>query len=228
MRLGVYFCSYLIIIGFIVPPIAKNFGREPLPVFDNKQIKPLNIITCLLNRHYVRPTLRKTLNQVASTLNQTYPNTVITYMDANFPFKNGYPLWPHLSHSDGKKVDLAFLYKHPKTGKPLHQTAKTWFGYGGSEIPKTGEYNVAQICEKQGYWQYSLITDIYPQWLKKDIKLDIARTRKMVQLFAQHPRTQVLYIEPYLKQRWGTYHPKIAFHGCHAVRHDDHLHVSIW
>ena len=124
LRLGVYFCSYLIIIGFIVPPIAKNFGREPLPVFDNKQIKPLNIITCLLNRHYVRPTLRKTLNQVASTLNQTYPNTVITYMDANFPFKNGYPLWPHLSHSDGKKVDLAFLYKHPKTGKPLHQTDK--------------------------------------------------------------------------------------------------------
>ncbi|OJJ23362.1 hypothetical protein BKI52_03095 [marine bacterium AO1-C] len=228
VKLTSYFIGYLLIISFIVPPLARVFGREALPVFGHEQVKPLNIWTCVLNRHYVRPELHKTLTQVAKQLDQQHPGAVIAYMDANFPFKKGYPLWPHLSHSDGKKVDIAFLYKHPKTSKRLSRTARTLFGYGSYETPQPNEYNIAQQCERQGFWQYNLLGRFYPQWLKKNRKVDVTRTRSMIQLFAQHPKTNVLYIEPYLKQRWRIFATKIRFHGCHSVRHDDHLHVSIW
>ncbi|HAS47398.1 MAG TPA: hypothetical protein DCS93_43375 [Microscillaceae bacterium] len=227
-KLAFYFAGYLLIIGLLVPPIAKKFGREPLPVFGHQQIQPLNVWTCLLNRHYVRSTLRQTMVQVAKQLNQAHPGTVIAYMDANFPFKKGYPLWPHLSHSDGKKIDIAFLYQDPKTGQKLSRTARTLFGYASYETPKPHEYNIARECKKQGFRQYNLLGKLYPEWLKKRRKLDLARTRTMVQLFAQHPQTQVLYIEPYLKQRWRVFYPKIRFHGCHSIRHDDHIHLGIW
>lgn len=90
--LGLYFTGYLLIIRLVLPPIALHFGRVPLPVFDHAGIKPLNALTCLLNRHYVRPQLLKTLETVAQQLQQQYPKAVIAYMDANFPFKKGYPL----------------------------------------------------------------------------------------------------------------------------------------
>ncbi|HKK76486.1 MAG TPA: hypothetical protein VJ953_15505 [Saprospiraceae bacterium] len=38
------------------------------------------------------------------------PSLRINYLDANFPFWNEFPLLPHLSHDDGKKVDISFLY----------------------------------------------------------------------------------------------------------------------
>jgi len=227
-KLVFYFVSYLLIISLFVPSIAKKFGREPLPVFSHQQIKPLNVWTCLLNRHYVRPTLRKMMDQVAKQINQAHPGTVIAYMDANFPFKKGYPLWPHLSHNDGKKIDIAFLYQDPKTGQKLSRTARTFFGYASYETPKTHEYNIAKECKQQGFWQYNLLDKLYPEWLKKPRKIDLTRTRAMVQMFAQHPQTQILYIEPYLKHRWRVFAPKIRFHGCQSVRHDDHLHLSIW
>lgn len=227
-NISLHFAFYLIIILFVLPPIAKHFGRVPLPIASHAGIKPLNTFTWLCNRHYVRPQLLKTLETVSQQLTKQYPHTVIAYMDANFPFKKGYPLWPHLSHNDGKKIDLAFLYKDPNTQKPLQRTAKSWVGYGGCETPRQGEYNVAKLCAKQGFWQYNLLEKMHPDWLNKNIEVDVPRTRKMIQLFAYQPRVNVMYLEPYLKTRWGANYGKIGFHGCHAVRHDDHLHVSIY
>jgi hypothetical protein len=48
---------------------------------------------------------------VAKAMNSKYPGSVVNYLDANFPFYNGFPLIPHLSHNDGKKLDLSFYYK---------------------------------------------------------------------------------------------------------------------
>lgn len=227
-QLGVFSITYLFIISFILPPVAHYFGRIPLPVFGNSAIKPLNVWTCVFNRHYVRPTLLKTLQEVAQQLRQQYPDAVLAYMDANFPLKDGYPLWPHLSHNDGKKIDLAFLYKHPSSRKSLPGSAKSWIGYGGNETPTRGEYNVAKTCQKQGFWAYSLLYKAYPGFLKRKLIIDKQRTQRMVQLLARHAHTNRLYLEPYLKARWRLYSPKIRFHGCQSVRHDDHVHVSIW
>ena len=43
---------------FIVPFIAEPFGRVPLPITNTHHLQPLTVWTCILNRHYVTPTLR--------------------------------------------------------------------------------------------------------------------------------------------------------------------------
>lgn len=59
-------------------------------------------MTCFLNRHYVRPELKKTAKETALRMNEKFPGTTVRYLDANFPFLNNFPLLPHLSHHDGK------------------------------------------------------------------------------------------------------------------------------
>ena len=44
------------------------------------------------------------ITSVIKELNGT--NIEIHYLDANFPFINKFPLLPHLSHNDGKKIDI--------------------------------------------------------------------------------------------------------------------------
>ena len=108
---------YLLFVFVIVPLTAPSFGRVPLPLFETKNLKPANIWTCLLNRHYVRPQLRYIAYKAAESLNGRFPGTTISYLDANFPFINKFPLLPHLSHNDGKKLDLSFQYNDSQTGQ---------------------------------------------------------------------------------------------------------------
>ncbi|WP_299457716.1 hypothetical protein [uncultured Microscilla sp.] len=92
LNIGIHFVSYLVTILLVLPPVARYFGRVPLPINSHAGIKPLNTFTWLCNRHYVRPQLLQTLHNVSQQLRKQYPTTVIAYMDANFPFKKGYPL----------------------------------------------------------------------------------------------------------------------------------------
>ena len=97
-----FIVTYLFFTFFIIPVLAPFFGREKVNYSGN--IRPTNYMTVLLNRNYVRPELNELLNQTAKHLANT--NIKIHYLDANFPFINKFPLLPHLSHNDGKKIDL--------------------------------------------------------------------------------------------------------------------------
>ncbi len=60
------------------------------------------------------------------------------------------------------------------------------------------------------------------------ITADASRTRDLVRRLALDPVTERVFLEPHLRTRWGLDGlPAIAFHGCHAVRHDDHVHVQV-
>jgi hypothetical protein len=184
-------------------------------------------LTCLLNRHYVRPKLKITCEEIASKLQQKYkyPRSEIRYLDANFPFKNGFPLLPHLSHNDGRKLDLSFFYLN-KLGEDTN-SKPTFSGYGALEKPRKGEYNTADNCKQKGYWQYS-----YNQWMTfgiiNQLDFDAERTKYLTKAFATHPNIGKVFIEPHLKTRLGLEnYSKIRFHGCQAVRHDDHIHVQL-
>lgn len=217
---------YLVFVFVVVPLTAKSFGRVPLPIFENKNLKPGNIWTCLLNRNYVRPQLREITYKVAETMNEKYPGTTINYLDANFPFIDKYPLLPHLSHNDGKKLDLSFQYNDSKTGQ-LTNDIPSFIGYGICEEPKDGEENKPEDCDKKGYWQYNLLRDLVPQRNKSKFTFDNKRTRDLVNSFASHDGLGKILLEPHLKTRLGLTSGKIRFHGCHAVRHDDHIHVQL-
>jgi len=56
-------------------------------------------------------------------------------LDANFPFFDGFPILPHLSHNDGNKIDIAFYYGDPSIGQYLRGKAKSPIGYWGFERP---------------------------------------------------------------------------------------------
>lgn len=212
---------------FLVPKIAKPFGRVPLPVYSSSQIKPLNLLTCVLNRHYVTPELLETTKAVSMKMEQAYSGSVVSYLDANFPFFDGFPLLPHLSHDDGEKLDLAFYYVDGKSGEPYNQLTPSFIGYGVYVDPEDGEANYPEKCEQQGHWQYGMLAAIVPQRNKDKLLADPERTRELVRLFALENSIGKIFIEPHLKSRWNLNFDKVRYHGCHAVRHDDHIHVQL-
>jgi hypothetical protein len=224
-RLLAFIVLYLFCVFVIVPLIAKPFGRVPLPLFRTNQVQPGIIWTCLLNRNYVTPVLKATLFSVADKLNKKYPGTVVNYLEANFPFINGFPLPPHLSHNDGKKLDLSFQYNDRKSGLST-TNLPSFFGYGVCEAPKGSEQNMPDVCARKGYWQYNFISQIISQD-KNEFVFDDVRTKRLVNLFAEQATIGKIFIEPHLKTRLGLVSTKIRFHGCQAVRHDDHIHVQL-
>jgi hypothetical protein len=224
-KLATFILIYLLATFLIIPLLARPFGRVQLPVHTTNNLRPLTILTCLLNRNYVRKDLRDVAFTVAEEMNQKYPGTVVNYLDANFPFMNRFPLIPHLSHNDGKKLDLAFCYKDKATLTASNE-APSPIGYGICEEPTAAEKNTAEFCAQHGYWQYSFLKSIIPQG-KNDFLFYGEKTKYLVELFCQDNRIGKIFIEPHLKLRLRLTNSKVRFHGCQAVRHDDHIHVQL-
>lgn len=225
-KVAAFVLLYLIAVLVIVPPLAKVLGRVSLPWTETEPVRPANFTTVLLNRNYVRPELKQATFDVARQMNLKYPGTIINYLEANFPFIDGFPLLPHLSHSDGKKLDLSFHYLDKATGKITNEVP-SWIGYGVCEGPRDGEYDRPAECEHKGYWQYSLMSRTLPQEKKEVFPFDAQRTRDLVNYFAAHKSIGVILIEPHLRTRLNLTSPKMRLHGCNAVRHDDHVHVQL-
>jgi len=207
----------------IVPPVAKHFGRVPMPWQGD--VRPLNIATCLLNRHYVKPALREAVLASASAVRKKYPGTVTNYLDGCFPFYNGFPLMPHLSHNDGRKLDIAFFYTDVNGVKS--DDSPSWIGYGVYEGPREHEENYPLQCKAKGYWQYGILEQVASQRNKNRYKFDAQRTAYLVNVLSKQSAIHKIFIEPHLKTRLALSSPKIRYHGCQAVRHDDHIHVQL-
>jgi len=223
-RLSIFMGLYLLTILVVMPPIARVYGRVPLPFVRTGHVQPLTIWTALFNRNYVRPELRSIIYTVAADMNTRYPGTVINYMDTGFPFINGYPLLPHISHNDGKKADIAFQYIDEVTGKPTDKNPSP-IGYGGSEPPRPGEPDRPAVCAER-YWKYSFMYRWMP--LSERYVFDQPRTKAMIDGFIKNKGIGVLYLEPHLKERLHLRSKKIHLHGCYSVRHDDHVHVQLY
>ncbi|MBC7850462.1 MAG: hypothetical protein H7Y31_12045 [Chitinophagaceae bacterium] len=226
-KAGSFALFYLLTTFLIVPKLAEPFGRVQLPIRSTNNLQPLTFLTCLLNRNYVNKELRDATFAIAKEMNNQYPGTVLNYLDANFPFINGFPLAPHLSHNDGKKIDLSFCYTDKSTLLETNE-APSLIGYGICEEPSETENNTSQLCEKQGYWQYSFLRNIMPQKRKKDFLFHPKKTKALIELFARDSRIGKIFIEPHLKSRLKLTSGKVRFHGCEAVRHDDHIHVQLY
>jgi hypothetical protein len=142
---------YVLICLLIIPPLAKKNGRVPLPFFSTKEtpVKSGSLLMSLMNRNYVKLLLQDAFFKTAKDVQKKYSSVELIYLDANFPFFDGFPLIPHLSHDDGEKLDIAFLYKNKKT-EQLYDKTFSITGYGVCEEPRKGEKNQPKDCEKQG------------------------------------------------------------------------------
>ena len=222
-RLVFFVIAYGLTTFLIVPNLAPFFGRIPVTISD--EVKIHAYFTRLTNRHYVTPELNAVLQQAALDMQQYDYGFQLHVLDANFPFWDGFPLLPHLSHNDGKKVDISLQYK-TKTGKPTNQKPSR-SGYGVFEKPLSSEYNQITQCKEQGYWQYD-----FPKYLTfgvphQDLVFDARATQNLLDVLLRNTEVEKLFIEPHLKNRLDIQHSKLRYHGCRAVRHDDHIHVQV-
>lgn len=212
---------YTIVNLFITPQLAKLNGR--VQISETEKIKLANPFYKLLNRNYVKPELNLLLNSVSQDLNET--PIQINVLDANFPFWDGFPLIPHLSHNDGKKLDLAFVYENPN-GESSNNI-KSLSGYGIFEEAKTGEINQVNNCEENGFYQYSIAKFLGLNLFHKDLVFSENGTKLLINSILRQSALEKLFIEPHMKNRLNLNHTKVRYHGCHAVRHDDHIHIQI-
>jgi len=229
IRLFGYSILYFLICLFLIPLLAKNYGRVPLPVFANEEIpvKAGNILFYLANRHYVTTELRDAYFEVAKKVRKKYPEVQLVHLDANFPLFKKFPLLPHLSHNDGKKLDITFIYKKQKSNKFYNKTF-SFTGYGVMEKPNEKEFNQAEACKEKGAWQYSILKKITLAKVKKGYVFDEDVNRYLIQELCKNKFIKKIFIEPHLKQRLRLEKfSKVRFHGCHAVRHDDHIHFQL-
>jgi hypothetical protein len=221
--MGVFVMTYLAVMLLAVPPVAARFGRVPLPCSGaaDAPLQPVSLAFCLLGRNYVTPGLRQILEDTASTMHRAYPGRVLRYMDGGFPFFDGFPLLPHLSHDDGRKIDLAFYYRDVRTGKALQEPPSP-IGYWAYEGPGIDE---VRPCTGKRSWLRWDLTWFQPFF--RNAHLDPEPTRVLVDRLSRSTAVQTIFIEPHLKRRLGLHSSKIRFQGCQAARHDDHIHVSV-
>ncbi len=222
-RLGAFAALYLSSTFLIVPHIAPMFGREKIQ--ESKNLKAHSFFYKWANRNYVRPELNHSLHQIANEFEKQHSGIKLKYLDANFPFIDNFPLLPHLSHDDGKKIDVTLIYEDEQ-GQVTNQKPSI-SGYGVYEKPKPNEFDQNAICKQRGYWQYDI-----PQYLSfgtihQGIEFSEAGSRDLANLIVKQKSTGKLFIEPHLKSRLNLTSHKVRFHGCQAVRHDDHIHFQL-
>ncbi len=217
--LGIYLLSVL----FVVPNLALINGRKQLPSSKNGIIMPHNPIYFFLNRNYVSTDLFDILFEAGNSLHNQDKNIKLVYLDASFPFFEGFPLFPHFSHNDGKKIDLCYAYR--KNGSLVNH-GSSFSGYGNFIEPLSGEINQTEICKSNGNVQYDFSKYISIKDYD-DYIFDMETSKMIIETLLKSPRARSMFIEPNLKARMHLNDDRIRFAGCHAVRHDDHFHFQI-
>lgn len=222
-RTALFLALYSISTFVIVPIVAPLFGREK--IMESEMIVANSFIYKLANRNYVKPKLNQAIQKISDGLNRKNKGIKLVYLDANFPFIDGFPLLPHLSHNDGKKLDISFVYEDKD--KKLTNLKPSVSGYGVFEEPRKTEYDQISVCKSKGYWQYDYAQYLTFGQINSEINFSSRGTKDLMNSIINQPNVRKIFIEPHLKSRMNLKHDKIRFHGCKAVRHDDHIHFQL-
>ena len=199
----------------IVPPLAAQFGRVRIACATT------TLVGCALNRTYARPQLAELIEMLNARLAREDQSSRVTVLDAGFPFGGGFPLLPHLGHTDGRKVDLGFFYRDARSGEPIPSGSPSPIGYFHFQQPPADAAPLP--CHfVRNRWGFSWFQPEKPAWL-----LDPERTRAMIRWWDARAEVTRIFLEPHLARSLGVDGGKVRFQGCFAARHDDHLHVEI-
>jgi hypothetical protein len=215
--------AYLVVTFWIIPCFSPIFGR--VKIANSKHLEPRSFFYSLTNRNYVVPEMNDILKAIAVDFERKNPGVKLVYLDANFPFFDGFPLLPHLSHDDGKKIDLCFLYENVEGNITNRKPSVS--GYGIYEEPRINEFNQINICKRRGFWQYDFPKYLTFGHINNDVQFSNKANKELINLFLKYQQVSKIFIEPHLKERLQMNNSKIRFHGCQAVRHDDHIHIQL-
>lgn len=222
-RLVVFIVLYATACFLIVPFVAPWFGREKIG--NNNNLQEATFATVLLNRNYVTSETHVFLQNISQNLAENKPEVIARYLDACFPFFDGFPLLPHLSHNDGCKIDFSLVYED--INGQIVNKSKSLSGYGVFENARNNEFDQCEECLQNGYFQYD-----YPKYLtfgriNEGLKFSKSGTKALIDAILSQRKLTKIFIEPHLKQRLKLKDKRVRFHGCRSVRHDDHIHVQI-
>lgn len=221
-RAGFTAGCYLVATLAVIPVVAWPLGRVPLPLFSTAAtpLAPRSPWYWITNRHYVDPAVRDLVVGAARKLRTNHPGSVVHYLDAGFPFCDGFVMAPHLSHRNAKVIDLAFCYKRRK-GQGFGASPSP-IGYGIYEGPRPGE---PQPYRGQFSWlRWGLASN---SWIDRGNRLDEERTRFLLRTLLEDGRTAKVLLEPHLQNRLGLSYGNLRFQQLQAARHDDHLHLVV-
>ena len=174
-----------------------------------ESIRPASWFYVITNRTFVLDHVKDDVEQMVKWLEEE--DITLHYLDSAFPFD--VPLIPHWSHQNGACIDFTFVYNRGPRG----------LVYGDFEEPLQNESNRPELCTTKNPL-YSATKYLSP--FSSDNPIDVPKTQKMVRRFLNNAMANKCFLEFHLVERWGLKHQKMRFHGCHAVRHDDHLHVE--
>jgi hypothetical protein len=196
--------------------VAPLIGRTALSCRSDGTLAVRSWFYCATNRTYVTTELRDVLQDLANGVDERFPNAQTVVLDGNFPFLDGFPLLPHLSHDDGQKVDIGFYYRDDN--KYLRGQTRSPIGYFAFEAG-------VEACPPRWLTLRWDLTWLQPLW--RPLELDEDRTKFALLWLAQDPRVGKVFVEPHLKDRLEAFGGKIRFQGCRAARHDDHIHIQL-
>jgi hypothetical protein len=170
--------------------------------------------------------LKSAAEAYAAHMAEKFPGTRTLALDSNFPLFTGFPLLPHLSHDDGRKLDLAYYYVDAG-GEFRNAETRSPIGYFVFEQPDAGS---PQPCLDRRRW-LSLRWDLaWLQPLFRDWKPEPRRMREALRWLSAEGRSvgiEKIFIEPHLATRFGAVGGIVRFQGCRAARHDDHIHIQV-
>ena len=223
-RTFAFFCLYGVaaIAAVFVAPV---FGREALPCFERDGLAPRSLLYCAMNRQYVSPELHVLTRRLAEDMAGKYPETVTQYLDAGFPFTDGFPLLPHLSHDDGRKLDLAFYYQADGKYRPAETPSP--LGYWGFLEPHADN---PATCRRKDRLTLRWDMAWFQGFVRDDLTLDAGRTGTMLRWLADEAvkgGVEKILLEPHLRARFALPPSVVRFQGCRAARHNDHVHVQV-
>lgn len=224
---GLFVVSYGVF-WFAAMKIAPLAGRVPIDCLAASNAQPVeqSVLYCALNRNYVVPELATLVTDLGAHMDREFPGSETLVLDAGFPFFDGFPLLPHLSHKDGRKADLAFYY-HDAGGRYVPGVTKSPIGYWAFEEAPDG---FAAPCPGNQGWK-TLRWDM--RWFRvfnSDVQLDENRTREALRWLTTTGRKAGLskiLLELHLKRTLRVNSDVVRFQGCRAARHDDHIHIEI-
>lgn len=214
-RLAAFIGIYAVLwIGAVT--LAPFAGRVPLPC-TGEPLRMQSPLYCVMLRHFVTPDLAAVAQDAARAVATEYPGTVTLALDGSFPFLNGVPLLPHLSHDDGEKLDFAFFYT--QNGAYLAGRTRSPIGYWAFETLDILNCPPAFPTLR---WDLAWLQPLWP-----DRPLEPARTRALIRTLLDDPRVGRLFVEPPLAEALGVTGDTLGFQGCRAARHDDHIHIQL-
>ena len=223
LPLALVFVALYAVSWWPIERIAALSGRASLPCIERDGLSS-SAFSCALHRHYADAKLVSIASRLASDVDQRSPGTITRTLDGSFPFGDGFPLPPHLSHDDGEKLDLAFYYAREGAYRPGALASP--IGYWRFEAPRPADPQPCGESNAGLRWRMAW----FAPFTRRDLELDAERTRYALRWLASAgARTGVgkVFVEPHLAQRLNVEGSVILFQGCRAARHDDHIHIQL-